>query len=208
VLGSDSLIFVPHDNTKYDASNPTGYITAGAVPTGSSSTPAMDGIAAAGTQPSWARGDHVHPSDTSRLSKVGVTDGSAAPAGQIGEVLSSIQTTPQALVSTTPKAVTTLPLTAGDWDVQGEVWIAAGTGAPTVTAAAINTAVAIPAAVALGVAARQISAAIAASSTVVMPLTPCRVNITSPTTYNLVAQATFPSGTTNATGKIWARRAR
>ena len=61
VLGSDSLLFVPHDAAKYDASNPTGYITAAAVPVASSTTPLMDGTAAVGTGTTWARADHVHP---------------------------------------------------------------------------------------------------------------------------------------------------
>jgi|SRR5271166_25316 len=36
------------------------------VPAGASSTPAMDGTAVAGTATTWARADHVHPTDTSR----------------------------------------------------------------------------------------------------------------------------------------------
>ena len=36
------------------------------VPTASSSTPKMDGTASAGSSLSWAKGDHVHPTDTSR----------------------------------------------------------------------------------------------------------------------------------------------
>ena len=35
--------------------------------------PAMDGIAATGTEANWARGDHVHPSDTSRLTAANVS---------------------------------------------------------------------------------------------------------------------------------------
>lgn len=36
------------------------------VPTAYTSTPEMDGAGAAGTSESWAKGDHVHPSDTSK----------------------------------------------------------------------------------------------------------------------------------------------
>lgn len=36
------------------------------IPGGSSMTPLMDGTAAVGTETSWAHGDHVHPTDTSR----------------------------------------------------------------------------------------------------------------------------------------------
>jgi hypothetical protein len=38
------------------------------VPTGATSVPVMDGTAAAGTGTTWARVDHVHPTDTTRAS--------------------------------------------------------------------------------------------------------------------------------------------
>lgn len=40
------------------------------VPSASSANPAMDGTASPGSSGSWARGDHVHPSDTSRQAKI------------------------------------------------------------------------------------------------------------------------------------------
>jgi hypothetical protein len=43
-----------------------GYATSGSVPAASSTTPAMDGTAAVGTGTTWARADHIHPTDTSR----------------------------------------------------------------------------------------------------------------------------------------------
>ena len=46
-----------------------GYITSADIPQGaaaSSTTPKMNGTAAVGTQTAFARGDHVHPTDTSR----------------------------------------------------------------------------------------------------------------------------------------------
>lgn len=39
------------------------------VPSAYTSTPAMDGAGSAGSSTAWARGDHVHPSDTSRAAK-------------------------------------------------------------------------------------------------------------------------------------------
>lgn len=57
--------------------NDSGFITNRDVPEGaaaSSTTPKMDGTAAAGTETAFARGDHVHPTDTSRLASDG--DGS------------------------------------------------------------------------------------------------------------------------------------
>lgn len=44
-----------------------------AIPAASASTPVMDGTAAVGTGTTWARADHVHPSDTSRVAKAGDT---------------------------------------------------------------------------------------------------------------------------------------
>lgn len=49
--------------------NDAGFITASDVPEGaaaSSTTPKMDGTAAVGTETAFARGDHRHPTDTSR----------------------------------------------------------------------------------------------------------------------------------------------
>ena len=42
--------------------------------TPSDATPAMDGTGAAGTATAYARGDHVHPSDTSKLDASGLTN--------------------------------------------------------------------------------------------------------------------------------------
>lgn len=44
-----------------------------AVLPGATLTPIMDSVAAAGTDPTWAHADHVHPSDTSRVIKAGDT---------------------------------------------------------------------------------------------------------------------------------------
>lgn len=60
----------PTDTSRYAASNPQGYQTAAqvaaAVPVASAVAPLMDGTAAAGSSTLFARGDHVHPSDTTR----------------------------------------------------------------------------------------------------------------------------------------------
>ena len=56
-----------------DLTNDSGFITAKDVPEGaaaSSTVPKMDGTAAAGTETTFARGDHVHPSDTTKVDKV------------------------------------------------------------------------------------------------------------------------------------------
>jgi hypothetical protein len=48
-----------------------------AIPAASSVTPAMNGTAAVGTSSSWARADHVHPSDTTRVPTTTMVNGHA-----------------------------------------------------------------------------------------------------------------------------------
>lgn len=57
-----------------ELTNDAGFITQAQVPEGavaSGTTPKMDGTAAVGTENAFARGDHVHPTDTSRLATTG-----------------------------------------------------------------------------------------------------------------------------------------
>ena len=76
----------PTDTTRYAASNPSGYQTAlqvttalgpyaliTSLPVADNAVPLMDGTASAGTFPAYSRGDHVHPTDTSRLAVTGGT---------------------------------------------------------------------------------------------------------------------------------------
>ena len=56
-----------------DLTNDSGYLTTGDIPEGaaaSTTTPKMDGTAAVGTELAFARGDHVHPSDSTKVDKV------------------------------------------------------------------------------------------------------------------------------------------
>ena len=50
-----------------DITNDSGYITTSSVPTATTTTPKMDGTASVGTEIKWAKGDHIHPSDTTRV---------------------------------------------------------------------------------------------------------------------------------------------
>ena len=57
-----------------DLTNDSGFITIADVPEGSTAsttTPKMDGTAAVGTETAFARGDHIHPSDTSKQDVIG-----------------------------------------------------------------------------------------------------------------------------------------
>lgn len=66
-----------------DITNDSGFITASDVPEGaaaSSTTPKMDGTAAVGSETAFARGDHIHPSDTSRVPTTRTVAGHALSA--------------------------------------------------------------------------------------------------------------------------------
>lgn len=64
-----------------DLTNDSGFITASAVPDPSSTAPAMDGTAAAGSSADYARADHVHPSDTSKQDVLTAAQMSAVNSG-------------------------------------------------------------------------------------------------------------------------------
>ena len=66
VLGK--VIFYSTDSTLryWDGTQWQVLATGGTVPLPSTATPAMDGTASAGSAGAWARGDHVHPTDTTR----------------------------------------------------------------------------------------------------------------------------------------------
>lgn len=55
----------------------------------------------------------------------GVTDASSAASGVVGEIITGSLTTPGSITNNTATNVVILPLTAGDWDVYGNVGLAA-----------------------------------------------------------------------------------
>jgi len=68
----------PTDTTRYAAANPVGYQTAAQVTSAvgaaaSTTFPLMDGARATGVGTTWARADHVHPTDTTLVPLVGGT---------------------------------------------------------------------------------------------------------------------------------------
>ena len=64
-----------------DLTNDSGFITSASVPSASSTTPAMDGTASAGSSTAWARGDHIHPHDTSKQDALSATQMDAVNSG-------------------------------------------------------------------------------------------------------------------------------
>ena len=143
-----------------------------------------------------------------KLSLAGVTNGSDASAGQIGEVISNVNTTGSSIPTSTPRNIIGLALTAGDWDVQGELWFTpAGATMTSVVGALTPTSGAFPTVPDMSVARQQLIGLSALGITIVSVA--CRASLTAATTYYLVGQVNFTGGTSvTPTGKIWARRAR
>lgn len=78
-----NVVAIPYKTS--ELTNDSGYITSADVPEGSSAstvTPIMDGTASKGTDNGFARGDHVHPTDTSRAAS-SHTHGNITNAGAL-----------------------------------------------------------------------------------------------------------------------------
>jgi len=149
---------------------------------------------------------------TGVATSAGVVDGSAAAAGTLGEFVGSKIAIGAAvgLTTATPANVTSISLTAGDWDVRGLVnytAAAATVAAGSLWVAGINTTTAtIP----VDGTEAQIGA-FAITTTAFKTgsgLVEVHINVTTMTTIYLVAEATFSAGTVAAYGSIAARRVR
>ena len=130
----------------------------------------------------------------------GVTDGSNAAAGHIGEYLSASGSL--GLTNAATNDVVTLTLPAGDWDVTGSVTIS-----PTAINVTYAQAWLSPAANTPADPGRAIiqAAALGISGFVVGPV---RFSLAASAVAYLGCQANFPSGTVTASGTIRARRIR
>jgi hypothetical protein len=147
----------------------------------------------------------------STITSLGVTSGSNASSGIVGEVISSTIAIGSAtsLVTNTAKNITTLSLTAGDWLVSGNIgFIAAATTIPTKLIASISATTNTQATSPNGGGFSQLESTLATASTNVLTLPPTRINITTPTTYYLVGTATFTISTLTGYGSITAIRFR
>lgn len=193
----------------------------GDIPGASAVVPDMDGVGAVGVATAWARGDHIHPSDTSRVPVVGgvtvtgilphqgITDGSNAAAGQVGEYMGAqlLSTAGVTLTSGQATQIAEITLTPGDWEVFGSLGLTLTNNNGTDASGWISTAgVAAPSVDQMGgngympVGNNQ--------GQFILPVTPLRVNVTANTTAILGTSTTFSGGTHVAWGKIMARRLR
>lgn len=202
----------------------------------SSILPVMDGTAAIGVGTTWARNDHVHASDTSRAPlaspaltgtptaptpantdsstniattafvRTGTTTNNNAAAGQIGEFVTSTGSS-IALTNGVVINMTTISLTAGDWDVVGSVVFqpAATTTVASLSVGTSVTSAALPA-LANGLVSITTTFNVGTNQTLASGMQ--RISIAATTTVYMVAAASFATSTMNAVGYIRARRIR
>lgn len=146
---------------------------------------------------------------TSTTGIVGTTTNNSAAAGSVGEYVSSTVLFGSAvsLSSDTPADVTSISLTAGDWDVWGSVAYSAG-GILTSVYAWINTASASLPTIPNNGAFQILSANFPSGALQVLSAGMMRISIASTTTIYLTARATISTSTASAYGFIGARRVR
>jgi hypothetical protein len=143
---------------------------------------------------------------------LGTTTNDNAAAGYIGEYISStvLIGAEVTLTNATPANVTSISLTAGDWDVSGQVsFDPAGTTQGTVFAGGINTVSAtLPTAPGAGAYFLNTDVPGTAGTANYGPVGVVRISISTTTTVYLVAQSNFTVSTMKAYGFIGARRSR
>jgi len=138
---------------------------------------------------------------------VGVTDASNAAAGRIGEVITATGTS-VAHTNGVAANCCSVSLTAGDWDIAGQILFAPSGGTYTQIAAGGNTTSATLTTAPNGGHYVQTPAGGTTLGNTTAPVTRHRVNVNATTTYYLVGQASFGAGTSAMTGIITARRMR
>lgn len=136
---------------------------------------------------------------------LGITNGSNAAAGSVGEYVDSVVNFASriSLADEISANVTTISLTAGDWDVWGNVGFTCSANALQICTAWISS---LGATIPDSSLFNQNSAINVASQGVQTPTV--RYNLTTTSTIYLSAQSHFTSGTCGACGAIYARRRR
>jgi hypothetical protein len=139
--------------------------------------------------------------------RYGVQNGSNARPGEIGEYVSVAVTTPVTLTANGTIDLTTMQLTAGDWDVVGEAYFQASSSAGTDQLRVWTNTVSVT-----QISGDQGGLAIESTSSggQINNLTcsPWRLNITATTTVYLSVYANFGAGTMTVKGFVRARRMR
>ena len=137
----------------------------------------------------------------------GVTDGSNAAAGVIGEVITATGTS-VAHTNSTPTNCCSISLTAGDWDVFGNVqFVSSGAAYTQIIAGSNTTSATLPTSPTGGFAQTTPAGGVTLGTTA-LAVAQHRHSLSATTTVYLVGQASFGAGTSAMTGIITARRRR
>jgi hypothetical protein len=137
---------------------------------------------------------------------IGTISGGNAAAGSVGEYVTASFSAVN-MTSNTNANLTSISLTAGDWDVTGFVgYTAANTTAVTAVVAGTSlTSATLPA---IGTYNQQTASWPTNGAVIGVPAPVRRVSVSSTTTVYMVGLAIFSTSTLNATGFIQARRVR
>lgn len=141
---------------------------------------------------------------------VGVTGASNAAAGQVGEYISStiLQGSAVAIADTTQVNITSISLTAGDWDVWGNVVLlqTGGTNMMTIRGWVSTVSASLPASPNAGGMAQLVGTF--SPNVQILPVGMMRLSLASTTTVYLTGEIDLNGGTGSGWGFIGARRVR
>jgi hypothetical protein len=165
-----------------------------------------------------ARGDDTNISldvqgrGTGGVNVKGTGTNDSAAAGYVGEIIESTVLVGSAVALTSPNAanVTSISLTAGDWDVWGNVFFTpnAATSVTQWRGAVNTTSATLPTRPGAGGMYQNIQAALVPASDFGQPVGVTRISLSGTTTVYLVALGVFTVNTLAAYGYIGARRVR
>lgn len=142
---------------------------------------------------------------------VGTTTNNSATSGSVGEYISStVNNNASGASSGNPANITSISLTAGDWDVWGVVVIGlAASSTGTLANGGISTTSAtLPSSTGGALACFNGTIPPGANPSISLAITPIRISLNSTTIVYLVGQVTFAISTAGLSGFIGARRAR
>lgn len=149
----------------------------------------------------------ITPSTTSGI--VGTTLADSAPAGSVGEYVTSTATAVNITTSNVPQNITSISLTAGDWDVWGNIeYDSAVTTTTTGVLSSVSTTSATLAVSPLRGIYASAGGVLSAGGQLSQLAPMQRLNLSTTTTVFLVGAALFAVSTMAATGIISARRRR
>lgn len=141
-------------------------------------------------------------------SVLGTTTNNSASAGYVGQIVSAIVAVgaPVSLTTATGADVTSISLTAGDWDVEGNVNFSLTGATATAFSAGISLTTATIPTDGSEVASGVVTTAITGINGIALPRK--RVSVSGTTTVYLSCKSTFTLGTIGVYGSITARRVR